>query len=152
MPGLDASMALAALLIVKHLIADGPLQTTYQVVNKGTFLHPGGLAHSGVHAGFTALVLAVWVPAAGRGDLAVVDVATLIILICALEFVVHYTIDLTKSRIDAKYAWSARIEIEGGETVLAVRSVNYFYAFLADQALHQLTYVVMILVAARLFL
>ena len=64
----DTLMALAALLFIKHLAADGPLQTSYQVRYKGDFLHPGGLLHSSIHAFLTIVCLFawVWIPASRR--------------------------------------------------------------------------------------
>ena len=43
-------LVLGCLLAVKHFLLDSPLQTPYMYLNKGTFLHPGGLLHAWVHA------------------------------------------------------------------------------------------------------
>lgn len=132
-------MALAALLFVKHLIADGPLQTDYQVANKGRWLHPAGFAHSGTHVAFTAGTLGIWsllfaVPLS-LGFLAVVLLA---------EFVVHYVIDWLKCQVDARSGWASRVTTEDGRTVLQINDKFFFFAFLTDQMLHSLTYVAML--------
>ena len=50
-----ALLAVFVVLQVKHFICDYPLQTLWELKNKGTYLHPGGIVHSGVHALATAL-------------------------------------------------------------------------------------------------
>ena len=143
-------MVLAALLFVKHLLADGPLQTRYQLANKGRLLHPGGLLHAGIHAGFTGICLLVWLwmtpltldwaTASGFGGLLVV------------EFVVHYAADFTKVRLDRKFAWSSVEVGEGGDAALRITSSFYFFSFLADQTIHSLTYLWIIYAVSDLVL
>ena len=49
-------------LLTKHLIVDFPLQAfPYQYKNKGTYGHPGGLLHAGLHLLGTFLVLVFFV-------------------------------------------------------------------------------------------
>ena len=58
----DASsiFALGALLFLKHFLGDGPLQTSWQVRNKGRLGHPAGLTHAGIHVLGSAGALALW--------------------------------------------------------------------------------------------
>jgi hypothetical protein len=49
---------LLILLLIKHYIADFPLQSSpYMYQNKGTWMHPGGLLHAGIHALLTTFIL-----------------------------------------------------------------------------------------------
>lgn len=134
-------MVLAAMLFVKHLFADGPLQTPYQVINKGRFLHPAGLLHVGIHAGLTTLCLLIWslwlTASTGEAPAA----ASVLVLIVALEFVVHYLTDFAKCQTEARFSWSSRVTSATGAQVLQINSSMFFIAFLTDQTIHSLTYV-----------
>lgn len=72
----------------KHLVVDFYLQTPYMYLNKGTFMHPGGLIHAAFHAlvtmaGLTSLPLTVaW-----------------LLIIGLAEFVIHYAMDWTKVNV-----------------------------------------------------
>ena len=107
---------------LKHFIVDFPLQLEYQYANKGTYLHPGGLLHAGLHGVATAAILLF---------------ATNPLLAIALGLVdalVHYHIDWAKVNINRKHGW--------GPTTHA-----QFWTLLGlDQLLHQLTYVAIIAV------
>ena len=132
-------MALAVLLFLKHLLADGPLQTTHQVRNKGTFLHPAGLAHSGTHVLFTGICLLGWALAYGKA--VTTGLLWLFAGILVAEFLIHYFVDLAKVRVDRLYKWS-RVQVgPEGQAVLTIVDNKFFIAFLADQTLHSLTYV-----------
>lgn len=49
-------------LLVKHFICDFPLQATpWMYRNKGTYLHPGGLVHAGIHWIGTSIVLSFFI-------------------------------------------------------------------------------------------
>lgn len=50
---------LLVLFLIKHFVIDFVLQTEYQWRNKGTFMHPGGLLHSGMHGIATYLILSL---------------------------------------------------------------------------------------------
>ena len=105
---------------IKHLLADFTLQTQYMIQNRRFYGHPGGLAHVAVHlAGSTLAFLLV-------GGSAAVIVAILI-----AEAVIHYHIDWTKDRVVLRYA-------------LTPQNRSYWFATGVDQALHQLTYVIMV--------
>ena len=72
-------------LAIKHFICDFPLQATpWMYQNKGTYGHPGGVAHAVVHGIGTYFALGlVWV--------AIFDVA------------IHYHIDWAKMNLNARY-------------------------------------------------
>lgn len=110
------------LLALKHAIADGPLQTSYQYMNKGKLHHPGGYLHAGIHGAGTAIVLAPF----GLWWLGVVDALA------------HFLIDLAKVRTTLRYMWS----YYNSHGYLAVTNNNFFNAIVVDQAMHFATYVV----------
>ena len=55
------TLAAVAVLMAKHAVADFYLQTPYQFLNKGTYGHPGGFLHAGIHAALTPFVYLVLV-------------------------------------------------------------------------------------------
>ena len=113
-----ALLAVIAVLEVKHFICDYPLQTLYQLQNKGTYGHPGGIIHSGLHALFTLPVFLLVQPTLLLGVAIVVG-----------EFVVHYHVDWTKAQINDHFH-------------LQPNQREYWWAIGADQLAHHLTYVV----------
>ena len=112
-------LAVIAVLQIKHLIFDFFLQSGYQVQNKGTYAHPGGLVHSAGHfvGSLPAALLA--------GTAALPALAILI-----GEFVVHYHIDWAKAQITIRKGWTPRDN-------------KFWYGIGLDQALHHATYLVM---------
>ena len=137
-----ALMALAVMLFLKHLLADGPLQTSYQVKHKGTFLHPAGLMHAFIHAALTVVCLIAWATYYAI-DLGFVTLL-LIAALAAAEFVIHYFADFAKVQVDRRFKWS-RMEItENGEAALVIVDNQFFIAFLVDQTIHSLTYIVIV--------
>lgn len=133
---IESLLALSALFFVKHLLADGPLQTDYQAANKGVFLHPAGFSHAGVHVAGTAICLLVWMAATSTA----LPVA-MIALLLAVEFVAHYLIDWSKCYVDRKGAWAEATVDADGRAVLMIKNKYYFFSFLTDQTCHSLTYV-----------
>lgn len=114
-------LALLTLLQLKHFIFDFWYQPPYQFLNKGTYGHWGGLIHSGQHAIPTFLILLFWVS------------WPLALIIAVAEFLAHYHIDWAKMNINKAKGWTATTN-------------NQFWQLLgADQLLHQLTYVAIIL-------
>jgi hypothetical protein len=111
----------------KHAVADFYLQTSYQYLNKGTYGHPGGLIHAGIHTALTPLVYLVLVP----GSLLMAAA------IAVGEFVLHYHIDWLKEQVTHRNGWTAHDR-------------GFWYALGTDQLVHGLTYlgIVAILVAA----
>lgn len=151
MYSVDAIAVLAALLFIKHLLADGPLQSSYQVRHKGILLHPGGLWHSAQHVLFSAACFGLWLslfPPVTDSLWAVLGGVAALLL---FEFVAHYFIDYGKARIDATFMWSSAAPEGAESTYLIVRSKYFFYAFLVDQTLHYLCYLFMVQQAARIF-
>jgi len=111
-------LAAIAILMVKHTAADFFLQTSYQYCNKGTYGHPGGLLHAGIHVALTPLVYLVLAPAS----------IMLALAIAMGEFVVHYHIDWAKEQL-------------GRRKKLTPQTAMYWQALGMDQLLHGLTYV-----------
>lgn len=109
-----------ALLQLKHLFADFFWQTTWMVENKGRYGHPGGLAHAGVHAGLSALVLCLFPVSWG-----------LLLAVCAAEFVIHYHVD-----------WSKELAVRMSGTSPSEK--KFWDITGADQALHHATYLGMV--------
>jgi hypothetical protein len=121
------ALAAVAVLMFKHAVADFYLQTSYQYLNKGTYGHPGGLIHAGIHTALTPLVYLVLVP----GSLLMAAA------IAVGEFVLHYHIDWLKEQVTHRNGWTAHDR-------------GFWYALGTDQLVHGLTYlgIVAILVAA----
>jgi hypothetical protein len=107
-----------ALLFVKHFVVDFPLQKPYQWMNKGTYGHPGGLLHAGLHGLGT---FAVFLPALVDWHWAVY---------CGIiDLFVHYHVDWLKMNLNKHYGWRADTH-------------EQFWVLLgADQLAHALTYV-----------
>ena len=80
--------------IVKHFLADFPLQPPYQWMNKGTYGHPGGLLHAAIHGAFT---------------LAICQYFHLPLWLAGADAVIHYHVDWAKMQFtykpDNKYFW-----------------------------------------------
>ena len=139
-PTLAQLAALGAVLFVKHFLADGPLQTPYQIDNKGIWFHPGGLLHAGIHTGLTAVCLIAWCALTGIGAQPV-----LIAALAVGEFAIHYLTDLVKKRIDDQREWSTPGFESGAERELVIHDpAAYFTLLLADQMIHSLTYVAIV--------
>lgn len=111
---------------IKHFLCDFVLQNSYQIRNKGVYLHTGGLIHAGLHAlgSIPALLFVTQSP-------------WLIAVLLASEFVIHYHTDWAKARID-------------GALRLNDTSTLYWTIFGSDQLVHQLTYLGMVYAALRL--
>lgn len=122
-PGV-ALLAVLLILTVKHFICDYPLQTHWQLVNKGTYGHPGGIVHAGIHAIGTTVAFLVITPTLAIGLAIVIG-----------EFLVHYHIDWTKENLIRRMGWT-------------VQDSQFWLALGLDQLAHHLTYVA---IAAILF-
>lgn len=110
---------LLALFGIKHFVIDFPLQKAYQYQNKGTYGHPGGLFHAGLHGIGTWFCL-FWINPFWATLMAVFDAF------------VHYHIDWAKMRLNAYFGWGPTTHEE-------------FWILLGfDQLLHWLTYVLII--------
>ena len=110
---------------IKHFIWDFYYQPPYMWQNKGTFGHPGGILHSGLHA-ITTFYLLFTFPVT----------AELAALIAAGEFIVHYLTDYAKMNINRIKGW-------------ACNTHNEFWQLTGlDQLFHQLTYVAILAIIA----
>lgn len=109
-----------ALLILqlKHFVADFILQSPYQFLNKGIYGHPGGLIHAGIHAIGSTLAFFVITPSLRVGIAIVIG-----------EFIAHYHIDWLKEHTVKRQQW-------------VFPQAEFWWTFGADQALHQLTYLI----------
>ncbi len=116
------------LLFIKHFICDFPLQANpWMYRNKGTYLHMGGIAHAGIHALGTLLVLAPFI-------------GSLSVMYAAIDMLVHYHIDWAKMNISKRYD-------------LQPNNSERFWILLGfDQLLHHITYFVIIYYAFNLSL
>jgi hypothetical protein len=117
------ALAAVAVLMFKHAVADFYLQTGYQFLNKGTYGHPGGLIHAGIHVALPPLVYLVLVP----GSLLVAGAIAL------GEFALHYHIDWAKEQITRRNGWTAQ-------------SPGFWHALGTDQLIHGLTYLAIVAV------
>jgi hypothetical protein len=108
------------LLFVKHFICDFPLQANpWMYRNKGTYMHPGGIVHAGIHAIGTLLVLAPFIGSAS-------------LMYALIDMVVHYHIDWAKMNVSQRYN-------------LQPNNSERFWILLGfDQLLHHITYFIII--------
>ena len=108
---------LFAILGIKHFIFDFLYQPPYMWQNKGTFGHPGGIIHSGLHAIATFIILLFF------------TLSPIAFFIAGTEFVVHYLTDWAKMNINRNKGWGATTH-------------NEFWILMGlDQLVHYLTYV-----------
>ena len=112
-----ALFAVLVILEVKHFVCDYPLQTVYQVSNKGTYGHPGGFIHAGLHVVGTAFAFLVLPPSLVLGA-----------AILAVEFALHYHIDWAKDNLVRRAGLSAS-------------DSTFWWTIGLDQLLHHLTYI-----------
>lgn len=108
------------LFAVKHFIADFVLQSNWMVAQKGRYGQPGGIVHAVVHMGGS--IPALMVLGAGPWLMAVLVLG---------EGVVHYHLDYLKERV------SRHLGLGAGDK-------GFWVLLGADQALHHLTYVVIV--------
>ena len=111
-------------LFTKHFIVDFLLQFRYQYSNKGTYAHPGGLLHAGLH-GLGTFVCFSWIGAELAFYLAVIDA------------VLHYHIDWAKMNLNKKLGW--------GPTT----HEQFWWLLGADQFLHSLTYIGLVAIVVQ---
>lgn len=105
-------------LFTKHFIIDFLLQTKYQWSNKGTYGHPGGLLHAGLHGVGTFALMSMFFD--HWGTAAVIGV---------LDAVIHYHIDWAKMNLNAHYKLAPNT------------SEKFWWLMGLDQYLHALTYI-----------
>lgn len=120
----ETILLILTMLMIKHFIVDFPLQAfPYQYKHKGTYGHPGGLLHSGLHSIATFFVLIWFIP------------LPLSVGLAALDGVVHYHIDWAKMNINDRKKWGPTTH-------------EQFWVLLGmDQLLHMLTYLLIVWIA-----
>jgi len=117
---------------VKHMVMDFFVQNRfpYMWMNKHLIWHPGGWLHSGTHAvasfGIFALIHPPTTGAHPWWEIA--------LYLCIGEFYLHFLIDCVKMRIGIWKGWKCNT------------SPRFWDLLGIDQFLHQVTYLVMILV------
>lgn len=104
----------------KHFIVDFPLQQPYQYLNKGTYGHPGGLMHAGLHSFASYIILVFWIS------------QPLALLLSLVEGIAHYHIDWAKMNINKHFDWKCN------------ETDNFWYLTGFDQYLHYLTYIAIV--------
>lgn len=112
---MDPVLLIFTLLITKHFIVDFPLQAAYQYTNKGTYGHPGGILHAGLHGIGTFLCLMVF--------------SSFAVLFALVDMFMHYHIDWAKMNINNKMGWTPTTHEQ------------FWWLMGLDQLLHYLTYI-----------
>lgn len=112
-------LLLLCALQVKHMFADFFLQTPKMLSGRCAYMHAGRAQHAGVHVIGSVLVFGLF----GAP-------LVFILVLALLEWVVHFHIDFGKAR----YSEMKR---------LTPQQAKFWQAMGADQAMHQLTYIVM---------
>lgn len=121
MPGIVSTiLVLFCLLQIKHMFADFFMQTPKMLEGRGQYLHMGRAQHAAIHSIGSAIVFAL----IGASPL-------FILVLVALEWVVHFNIDWCKGRY---------CETQD----LTPFKAAFWRATGFDQAMHQLTYVAMV--------
>lgn len=113
---------LLALFGIKHFFADFLWQTPHMLAEKGIYGATGGLEHAGVHALGTFIVLIAVFPWSIWSHLAAA-------MLSMLDGAVHYHIDWAKTNLSRG---------------LTPADQKFWVWLGADQALHYLTYVLII--------
>jgi hypothetical protein len=119
MSNLTLTLFFVAMLQVKHVICDGPLQSLAMVKAKRHYFKPLGLAHAGIHAAGTFLVALLF----GLGAVWALQIAL-------LDAVIHYHVDYAKENTVHRMGW---LETQG----------PFWWSFTTDQALHHMTYLLL---------
>lgn len=118
-------LLLMFLLQIKHLIVDWCWQSAYEWKNKGTYGHPGGILHALKNAIGTAIVFSFFFPS-----------TSLLFLILAIDFILHYHIDWGKMNINRIKGWGPTTHDQ------------FWMLTGVDQFLHQITYIFLICLVA----
>jgi hypothetical protein len=120
----ELALALMVAFCVKHYVWDFTrLQTPRMFLNKGTYGHPGGIAHTWVHALTSFLILMLLVPGHHHFFAA--------LGLSALEFFVHYHMDWFKMWWNKRNGYKPDTHFE------------FWNLVGVDQLVHYLTYITM---------
>lgn len=126
---IEISLILMLVFLCKHFVADFLLQTPYQYVNKGIYLHPGGLLHSFIHTVGTFITLIIFSLIYN----VILENYWLIVFLSLMDGILHYHIDFTKVNICKKFD-------------LTPINSDKWYALLGfDQLLHNVCYVIIVM-------
>jgi hypothetical protein len=117
---LTSILVLLVLLQLKHLIVDWCWQPEYEWQNKGTYGHPGGIRHALKNAIGTGICFAFFVTN-----------FYWVILVVVLDGLIHYHIDWIKMNLNK--LWK-----------LTPLHPDFYKLMGADQALHQITYILLV--------
>lgn len=120
--------------IVKHTVMDFFVQNRvpWMWMNKGKFMHPGGLVHAGTHALGTWGLLAPFATYLQLNQEGYFLWERLLWTTLTFEFIVHYFTDYFKMKICAWRGWKSNTS-------------SYFWDMLGlDQFIHLMTYWVII--------
>ena len=120
-----SALLVVAFLQLKHFICDGPLQTLAMVKSKSIYGAPLGILHSALHGLGTGLVLLI----AAFSPIVAIGLAV-------LDFAIHYHVDFIKENIIKYFGWNTN-------------NAPFWWALSADQTLHQLTYLLLYVVALK---
>ncbi len=104
------------LLQAKHWVFDFLLQPGFIRKNKGSYGHPGGILHAVGHMLGSVPALIILAPS-----------ATVILVIAAIEGLVHYHLDWSKELVAKRFG-------------IGHQDASFWYLLGFDQFLHQLTY------------
>ena len=115
-------VTLFALFNLKHFLCDYVFQTPRMIADKSQYGAWGGVSHALVHAVGSLVAMLIALPLS-------IEIAIIIVLLSILDGVVHYHIDWIKS-IKTK--------------TLTHKDRLYWIYFGADQAMHYLTYIIII--------
>lgn len=109
------------MLLLKHLLCDWLMQSDYEIRNKGTYLHPGGINHAFKHMVGTMAVTHYFAP-------------EFTFFFGFLDGLIHYHIDWGKQNLTKFFK-------------LTPENKGFWFLIGLDQFLHQLTYILLIYLA-----
>lgn len=132
---------------IKHFLADFPLQTEYMLGKfKGNFDWVKPLmAHAGVHALFTFIILTVFAPWLSW---------LMIIFLSLLDMTIHFMMDRIKASPGMLGSFTALAKSEyANATSQEKKSNKYFWLSLGlDQMIHGLTHELIIFITILMFI
>ncbi len=132
------ALVILFLLFIKHFIVDFPLQAfPYQYKNKGTYGHPGGLLHAGLHGLGTFIVIAGVFFYITDWTILLVwkDVFVVAAYLALIDMFLHYHIDWAKMNLNNKLGY--------GPTT----HEQFWWLLGLDQYLHAVTYIMLVTIA-----
>ena len=129
--GIAMELTLMTCFIVKHFICDFPgcIQTPWMFMNKGTYGHPGGIAHALIHAFVSALLLIIFSLSFVPGE--ELKPTHALVFLVIFEFLVHYHMDWFKMW------WCERKQY-------TPHTFQFWNWLGIDQMVHYLTYILMV--------